>query len=358
MIHYQFKMNKVAGILVFALFGFLWACSSSSSEESSSSSFVPFFASADYLYRKPAKQADGWLVESVLQEQKAEDLVNKIKADTILGLNGILLSKKESLILEEYRSDWKADSLLPLQENELLLIATLAGVYQKQEPGFMHGLVSIPTLSYSMKDLKKRTNTPAPVTSVNLQQLLKMETDLLCRPQQQVIKEIAEQSHTNGFYYCPANYNAISDWLESQVEEPLSFFAEQNFFEPLEIDRYYWDDQEKKMPARDMLKLGAIHALNGQWHQNQILPDNWVLQLKSRAYDKNSKGRFAWGWWQHLLPVNGRQYAIFYSKGSNYLLAYVPDLDASILLVGNLTKPAADYFPLLQDHAIPVFEQK
>lgn len=359
MIYFQSKANRVAGILILFLLNILLACSSSKKEEASLATTLPRLSSSDYLYKKPVEQVDGWLIDSVFQEQKAEELVNSIYGDSILGLNGVLLSRKGSLILEEYQLGWKPDSLLSLKENELLLIATLAGVYQKQQPGFMNSLVNIPTHSYTMKDMKKRRESATmPVASVNLQQLLKMETDLLCRPQQQVIKEIAKKGSGQGFYYCPANYEAIADWLEMQAEEPLSFFAEENFFEPLEIDRYQWDDQERRLAPRDMLKIGAIHATNGRWHQNQILPDNWVLHLKSRAYDKEAKGKFAWGWWQELLPVNGRQYAMFYSKGSNYLLVYVPDLDASILLVGNLKRSAADYFPLLRDHAIPVFEQK
>lgn len=356
MIYPQSKTDRATGIFVLFLILFLTSCSSSVKEEASLNVNIPTLSSVDYLYKKPVRQEDGWIIDSVFQEQKAEELVNKVLSDTVLGLNGILLSRKGSLILEEYRSGWNPDSLLSLKENELLLIAILAGVYQKQQPGFMNSLVSIPTLSYATKDIKKRPAAPA--TGVNLQQLLKMETDLLCRPQQQVIKEITKQGSSKGFYYCPANYESIANWLELQAEEPLSFFAEGNFFEPLEIDRYLWDDQEIRMAPRDMLKFGAIHALNGRWHQNQILPDNWVLHLKSRAYDKSSRGRFAWGWWQELMPVNGRQYAVFYSKGSNYLLAYVPDLEASVLLTGNLHKPAAEYFSLLQDYSIPVFDQK
>lgn len=358
MINPQSKINRAPGILFLFLFLFLTACSSSVKEEGSLNATAPKLSSADYLYKKPLKQADGWQIDSVYQEQRAEELVNRIFSDSVLGLKGVLLSRKGSLILEEYKPEWKSDSLLSLKENELLLVATLAGVYQKQQPGFMNSLVNIPTLSYATKDMKKRSSASVPVASVNLQQLLKMETDLLCRPQQQVIKEITKQGSSKGFYYCPANYEAIANWLELQAEEPLSFFAEGNFFEPLEIDRYVWDDQDIRMAPRDMLKTGAIHATNGRWNENQILPENWVLHLKSRAYDKEAKGRFAWGWWQELLPVNGRQYAMFYSKGSNYLLAYVPDLDASVLLTGNLKKPAADYFPILRDYAIPVFEPK
>ena len=350
-------MNRFAGILVLFLLHFFTACSSSNEEEASSKSH-PLFSSVDYLYRQPSKQADGWQIDSVYHEQRAEELVNRVKSDTLLGLSGVLLSRKGSLILEEYKPEWKSDTLLSLKENELLLVAILSGVYQKQEPGFMNGLVSLSTVSSRMRDYKKKNAPTTPtVTSVSLQQLLKMETDLLCRPQQAVIKEIAKQGQNDkGFYYCPANYEAIADWLEVQVEEPMSFFAEENLFEPLEIDRYLWDDQEKKMPPRDMLKLGAIHTTNGQWHQNQVLPDNWVLQLKSRAYDKSAQGKFSWGWWQDLMPVNGRQYAVFYSKGSNYFLAFIPDLDASILLVGNLKRPAAEYFAVLREQAIPVFE--
>ncbi len=349
----QFPKKKErinAGFLCVSFLSLFFSCSSEPQQENSQPSTSFFSSSVEYLYKVPKPQSDGWEIGSDVEEQKAEELVNKLLSDTTLGLSGVLLSKKGTLILEEYKPGWVADTLLSLQENEMLLIATLAGIYQKQDAGgLMSRMVTLPNYAF------KKNGPPA---TVGLHQLLKMESDLLCRPQQQVIKEIAEQNISQGFYYCPANYEVVAEWLESQTEEPLSFFAEENLFEPLEIDRYEWDDLDKKMPPRDLLKIASLHAQNGQWHQNRILADNWVLQLKSRAYNKSSQGQFAWGWWQHLLLVNGRQYAIFYSKGKNYLVAFVPDLDAGILLTGNLSRPATDYFSLLKDLAIPAIENK
>lgn len=325
-----------------------FACSNNQSEETDKESYYALALQHKdtYLYQPPVKTTDGWETEGIMHEHKAEELVNKMKADTLLGLSGVLMSHRGSLLLEEYRDGWDADSLMPLQENELLLIATLTGVLQKEQAGLMQRLVKIPSGNYAVK---KRVSSD---TAVDIQHLLRMETGLLCRPQQQVIETVAGQKPKR-FYYCPANYQAIAQWLEVQTDEPLSYYAEENLFEPLEIDRYNWDDLEVSMAARDMLKLSALHAQKGSWMQQQLMADDWVLQLQAKAYDSESQGQFSWGWWQQRLLVDGRQFAVFYSKGRNYMLVFVPDLEAGILFTGNLSKSASAYFPLLQNHAIP-----
>lgn len=335
-------------IPVLILLLFFSACSESQPDETERDSyFAMSMQNTDtYLYKQPVKSTDGWETGGIRHEHKAEELVNRLRADTELGLEGILISQGGSLLLEEYKEGWNADSLLPLHENELLLIATLTGVVQKEQASLMQRLVKIPSGNYAVK---KRVSSD---TAVDLRQLLKMETGLLCRPQQQIIETVAGQPPKR-FYYCPANYKAIAQWLEVQTDEPLSYYAEEKLFEPLEIDRYYWDELEVSMAARDMLKLSALHARKGNWMQRQLLADDWVLNLQSRAYDPDAQGQFAWGWWQQRLVVEGRQFAVFYSKGRNYLLVFVPDLEASILFTGDLGKSARDYFALLQHQAIP-----
>lgn len=342
-------VGLLSGLLLF-IFCFCLACSSAFQEEKKIASTYSPFPSVDYLYKKPSLKPDGWKIDSVLEENKAEELVSRLMSDTTLGLSGVLLSRNGSLILEEYEAGWPQDTLFSLQDNQMLLIASLSATLEKQEAGIMQQLVKLPTIRYSSPQAMSDT-------AVSLQHLLQMDTDLLCRPQQQLMRNIAEKSHAAEFYYCPANYEAVADWLEGEVDEPLSFFAEKNLFEPLEIDHYSWDELEIRLSPRDILKLGAIHAQNGWWQQNQVLSASWVLRLKSRAYSKEAQGLFAWGWWQDRLLVNGRQYAIYYSKSSNYLLVFVPDLSASILLTGNLKYSAADYFSILQEQALPAFEK-
>lgn len=337
--------------LLLLSFIFCVACSTSLEDEAKIASSHSPFSSVDYLYKKPALKPDSWKIDSVLEEDLAEELVNRLLSDTTLGLSGVLLSRQGSLILEEYESSWPQDTLFSLQDNQMLLIASLSGVLQKQEQGILQQKVKLPTIRYSSPQAMSDT-------AVSLQNLLQMDTDLLCRPQQQVVSNIANKAHFSGFYYCPANYQSVADWLEEEVNEPLSLYAEKNLFEPLEIDHYNWDELEVRLSARDILKLGAVHAQNGRWHEKQVLSDSWVLRLKSRAYSKEAQGLFAWGWWQDRLLVNGRQYAIYYSKSPHYLLVFVPDLSASILFTGNLKNSASDYFSILREQAIPAFEKK
>lgn len=327
---------------------FSYACSVEQPEEADKQSYYALATqnTDTYLYQQPTQSADGWETEGIRHEHKAEELVNKIRSGSEPGISGVLMSQRGALVLEEYIEGWNADSLLPLHENELLLIATLTGVIQKEQAALMERPVKIPSGNYAVK---KKVSAD---TSVNIQHLLRMETGLLCRPQQQIIEPV-DGEKPKRFYYCPANYQAIAQWLEVQTDEPLSYYAEEKLFEPLEIDRYIWDDLDVNMASRDMLKFAALHAQKGSWMQQQLLADDWVLQLQNKAYAPEAQGHFAWGWWQQRMLVEGRQFAVFYSKGPSYLLVFVPDLEAGLLLTGNLSKSASAYFPLLQNEAIP-----
>ncbi len=334
----------------FILFFFLilcsWACSSPE-EEPQEQAAPP--VTGDYLYRKPPQKSDGWEIASLKQENMAEELVNRIEGDPSLGISGVLLSQGGKLVLEEYTDPLLADSLLPIGENRLLMIATLTAIFEAEADGLQQHMVSLSSSVYAGRQT-------VPDTSVALQQLLKMRADLLCRPQQQTFQDVASKAHGDDYYYCPANYLAVMQWLEAKTNEPLSFFAEGNLFEPLVIDRYRWDGDEIELIPRDMLKLAALYAQQGRWQGNEIFQDKWVLRLQEKAYDENAQGRFRYGWWQHRLLSEGRQYALFYSKGEHYLLVFVPDLNGGLLLIGNFDKPVTEYFNLIAEQVIPALK--
>ena len=341
MLYSASKFNPLFLILILAFLG--TACSSAEeTEEETPPTFV-----GDYLYRQPQQTSDGWEVAMLNQENKAEELVNRIMADSALGISGVLMSQGSKLVLEEYADSLLTDSLLSLGENRLLLTATLTAIYEQEAGGLQQHMVSIPSDVYSGR-------LSVADTSVALQELLKMGTDLLCRPQHQTFQNVAGQD--DDYFYCPANYTAVQQWLEAKTNEPLSFYAEGNLFEPLAVDHYSWEDYEVALSPRDMLKLAALYVQQGRWQEHEIFEDKWVLRLQEKAYDEASLGRFGWGWWQYRLLADGRQYAIFYSKGDHYLLAFVPDLNGGILLSGNLEKPATEYFDLLSEQAIPALK--
>ena len=349
MLYPTFPDQRQLWLLFIPFLSLLVSCSQNADEEGNKE--LVSLPSYDYLYHAPAGLADGWEIASVKHEQLAEELVIRVMSDTSLGIEGVLLSQEGNLVLEEYKPALTGDSLLPLEESQMLLISTLSAVWQNKEENHSRGhMINLPSVVYAGKS----TMTD---TLVSLQNLLKMETNMLCRPQGNVFQEVAEKSHSS-FYYCPANYEAVAQWMEDELDGSLSFFAEEQLFEPLEIDRYRWDDEELSLQPRDMLKLAALYVRKGNWQQQQVFPDNWVLQLQEKAYDPKAQGQFAWGWWQHRLLVNGRQYTIFYSKSPHYLLVYVPDVEASLLLTGQLRGAASDYFPLLRDQAIPALLKK
>ena len=348
MLQISFSFFRLLCLPAISLVLFVSCTDSSSGKNSILSSSLPSF---DYLYQVPAAQPDGWVVAPLSREQHAEELVVRVLGDTSLGIEGVLLSQEGALLLEEYKKGFPTDSLLPLKDSQLLLIATLSAVWHNKKGSLQPQMVNLTSTIHAGK-------SSVADTSVSLHHLLRMESDMLCRPQGLVFQDVAEKNHPARFYYCPANYEAVAQWMENETNGSLSFFAEEQLFEPLEIDRYRWEEEEISLPPRDMLKFAAVYARKGSWQQQQLFSDNWVRQLQEKSYDAKGQGEFAWGWWQDRLLVEGRQYSIFYSKGPYYLLVYVPDVDAGILLTGQLNKAASGYFPLLREQAIPALLKK
>jgi CubicO group peptidase (beta-lactamase class C family) len=110
------------------------------------------------------------------------------------------------------------------------------------------------------------------------------------------------------FYYTDANPQLISYAIQKRYGRPLSEFAREYLFEPLEIDDWYWQASKDgvtfgasnlNLKPRDMAKFGQMLLQHGKWQNRQVVDSVWVHEATKPHY--NSTG-WAYGYYFWIYP--------------------------------------------------------
>ena len=121
-------------------------------------------------------------------------------------------------------------------------------------------------------------------------------------------------------------------------------YAEENLFDPLGIDAFYW----KKTPTglvdtegglylepQDLAKIGYLYQNDGIWKGQRILPKGWVAASMAPDTDVPGwSGKYGYQWW--LTPYEGGKQNWAYTGdgyGGQYLLV-VPEYDLIAVFTG------------------------
>lgn len=131
------------------------------------------------------------------------------------------------------------------------------------------------------------------------------------------------------FVYTSAATYMLSAIITKTTGQSTADYLKTRFFDPLGITGYEWDvGPEGISPGAnglswktaDALKLGILHAQNGQWNGKQILPAEWIKAVQQ----PHTPGKYGYQWW---LGPNG----IYFADGlfDQYSMVF-PEHDAVI----------------------------
>ncbi len=110
------------------------------------------------------------------------------------------------------------------------------------------------------------------------------------------------------FYYTDANPQLISFAIQKRYGKPLSEFAEEYLFDPLEIDDWYWQASKDSitfgasnlnLKSRDMAKFGQMLLQYGKWQNKQIVDSIWVREATIPHYTSTG---WAYGYYFWIYP--------------------------------------------------------
>jgi len=151
--------------------------------------------------------------------------------------------------------------------------------------------------------------------------------------------------------YNNGSANIFGGVVSAASKKSYEEFAIENLFTPLGITDHHWVKHSDGVvnPAfdlylrpRDVLRWGQFCLQNGNWNDEQLLPDTW-LDESTTYYEDGFDGKFGYHWWIH------DDYNCYYANGHGGQRVWIlPDHD---LVVVHLAEPSTDQTDLSE---IPV----
>jgi hypothetical protein len=271
-----------------------------------------------YLYKPPTPSANGLPSDKLKKEALAEGFVSRLSSKAPAG---VLVLQHEKLVLEEYYS---------LDSTALVCVDPLFPAYV----GAMLGSVGVRRNSIPYQPIPLQELYPTDEAASSLSPKGTWQTS---DPEQQA-----------------ALLQRFNSMIWQQTGATQGMVAEENLFEPLQIDDYTRTDSSLCMHPHDVLKLGSVWVHRGRWADEQILSDELVKRVLAPAYDgKAVAQKKAFGWYYYRLMAKGRKQPLLYWKGQGAHLFLLPELQAVILLQGHDESLMQDAWPWLQQYLIP-----
>ncbi len=157
---------------------------------------------------------------------------------------------------------------------------------------------------------------------ITLQHLLTMsavfQTDdsYLGLEQEQLAKQILnsplETAAGEQFSYnseCPYLLGAI---IYANTGQEVDAYAKEKLFAPLGITNYQWDKENGTpccqahihLTPRDMAKIGLLVLNEGRWKDQQIIPENWILESTQPHISESEFFNYGYQWWHRSSSNN------------------------------------------------------
>jgi CubicO group peptidase (beta-lactamase class C family) len=138
------------------------------------------------------------------------------------------------------------------------------------------------------------------------------------------------------FVYHSAASAICGPIIEKTTGMPVTEFAKQYLFEPLQISEYLWftlpdgntlTSGGMHMRPRDMAKIGYLILNHGQWHGRQILSEEWI-DISTRAYVSDDGLGYGYYWWLSKYKGGNHFFETIFAAGhGGQRVMIVPELD-------------------------------
>jgi CubicO group peptidase (beta-lactamase class C family) len=169
------------------------------------------------------------------------------------------------------------------------------------------------------------------------------------------------------FFYDEYAFHTGAVALSLTLERDLLDYANQHLFGPMgftlpssawatDAGGFTTGASGLTIGARELAKLGLLHARGGQWEGRRLLPAAWVDSVSAihvRPAGATELQGYGYGWWVTSL----RGYHAFYASGyGGQTLIVIPELDLVTVVT---TDPRADqsrvrdYLQLVPDYVLP-----
>ena len=271
----------------------------------------------EYTYQIPLQIDDGWQVSTLAKEGVSEEIINDMMTAILAGkypnLISIVLIRNGSLILEEFLYYNNRYWLQDFRSAGKSVTSVLMGI--AFDKGFIKGVDG--KLLDFFPEFEKGANWDTRKDEVSLDHVLSMKwgfdesgpaNDVKWYTENWISKTLSlplVSEPGEKFEYHSAAPALCGPILESMTGMPVTEFAKEYLFEPLQISDYLWHTVSDGstltaggmfMRPRDMAKIGYLILNRGQWHGQQILSEEWI-DISTRSYTSDDELGYGYYWW-------------------------------------------------------------
>jgi CubicO group peptidase (beta-lactamase class C family) len=266
-----------------------------------------YWPTEGFLTTTPEEQGmdSAILVEMVqaYQEDHAENPTNSIDSITIIR-NGYLVADLY------FNPLYPKDTRHVIHSQTKSIMSALIGIAIEQ--GYIEG-VDVPVIEF-FKD-KELEITDERIKEVTLKDLLTMQTGIRTRDSylyqyDGLFETFDTEDWVAHFFTFPMDvepgtrfdYSNLASFMLSAILQETTgvdtlTYAQENLFDPLGIEDFYWETSPQGiyagfarmwMKPHDLAKFGLLYLQQGQWDGEQIIPADWIVEtLTPHAYPKN-----------------------------------------------------------------------
>ena len=272
--------------------------------------------------------------------QKIEALNKKIAQQRFESINGIVVIKEGSLLIEEYFNGEGRDSLHDPRSVGKTIASSMLGIaIEDQHISDEHMLLK------DFYDLKTFKNHSPEKEAVTLKSLLTMSSGFLgddndysnpgneenMYPTKDWVKFALnlpmdkEKRMGKDFAYFTAGIVVLGDIIHKSVPDGLVAYADKKLFNPLGITNYRWEYTPQKigntaggirLRALDFAKYGQLYKNKGVWNGQRLLTEDWVSKSLSKHIEQSlDQGHYGYLFWNKTYTIDDEEYEVSFCSG-------------------------------------------
>lgn len=296
----------------------------------------------EYKGFEPQTLNDDWTMSTPENENVDREMLEKAyrliyQDDRYLMARSLLVFRNGKLIAEAYPND-PEDINRPhnIQSCTKSITSILTGIAIKDDLDSLNEFLYDVYPEYFDLDLSKRTITIEDAllmqtglefdNGVHTQQLYETESNSV----EFVLKQKQIYSSGTIMKYNDGAPHLISKVLEKKTEKPMSGYAEEKLFSPLNITDWKWEAAKDGttfgafslfLKPRDFGKIGQLLLKNGFWNSEMIIDSSYLSKATTIQTSANFNGT-PYGYYFWILPAYNAYCAL--GHGGQFLLV-APD---------------------------------
>lgn len=350
-----------------------------------------------YTYSVPTQTNDGWATGDIsdhgIDAGLIMQMMDGINSGTFSGIDSVTIVRNNTLLLHavyprslDRFDNWVGNpntSRHVMHSTSKSFTSALIGIAIEQ--GYIASVDipfydMFPYVSYQNPDPRKATMTledaltmrlglewdewsiPYATPGNDLEELMSNNSDYA-----KALLDLQMESDPGTTYtYNTAATIAIGQALQNAVGVSMASFAEQNLFQPLQIQNAQWGltptglangGSGLFMEPRDMIKFGQLFIDDGIWNGQQVLSAEWsAASVQSHVeLGWSSTSGYGYQWWIDRFTYNGQGIESWSTRGfGGQNIFCVPSLNLVVAFTAqNYESNEFIPFTLMQDYILP-----